>query len=298
MHINLTIYVLLQETHQKLSTHSSPLGLEMEIYLSISSQRILGVMKMDNQLRSKLSSSSSPREGRLLLKLAARKLPGLILGAGILAGSAGTGTLSSTNSFNLFGKTINSALSLAYGDRGLVPPFVVPTYPVGGGLPIAPVGGGLPIAPVGGGLPLAPVGPGGPILPLPARAAVKTAEQSVPEQTKITTVNSVQRTEQIEGSIPNILDQYMQIERLREKLLIEPKKSVNDPVASNVNIVTESVSQKLLTDQLPTFSSQIRTDQTLTQLDERLKQFLKQHNDLVDELNNRMYVKVPTVKQF
>jgi hypothetical protein len=211
--------------------------------------------------------SASSREGRFLFKFGAKQLQKLFLWSSFLANTAGTGTISTTNSFNLFGKTINSALSVAYGDRGFIPPIIGPPVP-----PVLPV---IPPVPVFPQVPAVP--PGIPVVPpfvqppfplVPFIPPVTTTANEVPRvvlpitasvengNSRITTVNG-----QPDATTQRqLLEGYVELEKRNEKLLNEYN-----------NIIKQQ--QKIASDQ-----------------NEQWRQFLNQHNLMVDKFNDRNYI--------
>ncbi|XP_069675282.1 uncharacterized protein [Periplaneta americana] len=127
--------------------------------------------------RSTRDVSATTREGRFLFSSPIKQLKqlkDLLLLTNLLSNSVGAGTLSTTNSFNLFGKTINSALSVAYGDRFFVPPLLPPVPPI----PVVP-----PIPPV----PPIPVLPPVPIFPPAIPPQIFPIRPAIPPVTTVVT---------------------------------------------------------------------------------------------------------------
>jgi len=224
--------------------------------------------------------SATSREGRFLFKSGFKQLQNLILWTNFLANTVGSGTISSTNSFNLFGKTVNSAVSIAYGDRFFIPPAIPPPIPPI--LPIVP-----PVPPI-----VNPLPPVLPPLPLPTLPVVPfippvtTTAVGKPSLLAPITVSAGITTPPIAGSVKKgnviitkgneqtdetkrrqILEEYMELEKKNQKLLSE----YNDIIKKQ---------QKMATNQ-----------------NEQWKEFLKQHNFVVDIFNDRTYANIPRVNK-
>ncbi|PSN30686.1 hypothetical protein C0J52_25584 [Blattella germanica] len=217
--------------------------------------------------RSARDVQSSTREGRVLFKFAAKQLKNLFLWGGAL-NSGSTGSLSASNSFNLFGKTINSALSLSYGDRFLYPPIVPPVAPI-----------------------FPPVVP--PVLPpAPFPVAIKSAVEADPG--RITNINGLQT------SVPNTGNNAFQTSLATNSAFLTSGQN-NEENAQRVNdqyIELEKMRQKIMSE--PVRNSPVRPEQTFRyvyapDVNEQWKQFLKQHNVMVDGLNSRLYMPLPRV---
>lgn len=222
--------------------------------------------------------SASSREGRFLFNFGAKQLQKLFLWSSFLANTAGTGTISTTNSFNLFGKTINSALSIAYGDRGFIPPVIVPPVPpVLPAVPPGPVVPPFPVVPpvipvvppvVRPPFPLVPFIPpvtttanGVPRVVLPIASSVGAGNPSNSagvenKNSRIATVNGQADA----TSQRQLLEEYVELEKRNKKLLSEYNNIIKQQqiIASNQN--------------------------------EQWREFLKQHNLMVDKFNDRSYI--------
>jgi hypothetical protein len=178
----------------------------------------------------------------------------------------GSGTIATTNSFNLFGKTINSAVSIAYGDRFFVPPVIPP--PV---LPVPP-----PVPPIVN--PFSPLRPQVPLLPfpiVPIPPITTTAIDRPPGLSQVTAggegveKGNVMITrgngQMDESKRRQMLEEYVELEKKNKKLLGE----YNDIIKRQ---------QKLATNQ-----------------NEQWKEFLKHHNIMVDKFNDKAYVNIHRV---
>jgi len=215
-----------------------------------------------------------------LFKFGVKQLQNLILWTNFLANTVGTGTISTTNSFNLFGKTVNSAVSIAYGDRFFIPPVVPPPVP-----PILPVVPPFPpiVNPLPPVLPPLPL-PTLPVVPLippvtttaiqrpsvlpPVRASAGTNTPPITGSVKtgnviITTGNG--QTDETKRR--QILEEYVELEKKNQKLLNE-----------YTDIIKEQ--QKIATNQ-----------------NEQWKEFLKQHNFAVGKFNDRTFANFPRVNE-
>jgi hypothetical protein len=173
---------------------------------------------------------------------------------------------------------------LAYGDRGFIPPVIVPPIP-----PVLPVVPPVPIIPPVPAIPpvpvIPPVIPVGPapfplvpfippvtttanevprvILRIPASvgpSVSKDSESAVKQDSRIAAVNG-----QAETTEQRLLEQYVQLQERNKKLLSE-------------------------------YNSIIRQQQKITfDQNEQWRQLLKQHNLMVDKFNDRNYINLPRV---
>jgi hypothetical protein len=222
--------------------------------------------------------SASSREGRFLFKFGANQLQKLFLWSSFLANTAGTGTISTTNSFNLFGKTINSALSLAYGDRGFIPPVIAPPVP-----PVFPV---VPPVPV---LPPVPVVP--PVIPVvppvvrppfplvPFIPPVTTTANGVPPAglpiTARLGANIPLNSASVENGNPRITTVNRQADATSQRQIFEEYMEL------------ENRNKQLLSE----YNNMIKQQQKIaSNQNEQWRQFLKQHNLMVDKFNDRNYI--------
>jgi len=246
--------------------------------------------------------SATSREGRFLFKFGVKQLQNLILWTNFLANTVGTGTISTTNSFNLFGKTVNSAVSIAYGDRFFIPPGIPPLVPPI--LPVVPPAPPIinPLPPVLPPLPpvfppfppvFPPLSSVLPPLPLPGLSVVPfippvtTTAVGKPSVLPPVTANAGITIPPIAGSVKKgniiitkgneqtdetkrrqILDEYVELEKKNKKLLSEYNYIIKEQ-------------QKIATNQ-----------------NEQWKEFLKQHNLAVDRFNDRTYAaNIPRVNE-
>ena len=218
-----------------------------------------------------------------MFKFGVKQLQNLFLWTNFLANTVGTGTISTTNSFNLFGKTVNSALSIAYGDRFFIPPVIPPPVP-----PILPVGPpvppilpvGPPFPPIVNPIPLSPlqvvpfIPPvtttafgKTPVLPSVTVSAGKTTPPLAASVKKGNVIIANGKEQTDETKRRQILEEYVELEKKNQKLLSEYS-----------DIIKEQ--QKIATNQ-----------------NEQWKEFLKQHNIMVDTFNGRTYANIPRVNE-
>jgi hypothetical protein len=219
--------------------------------------------------------STTSREGRFLFKFGAKQLQKLFLWSSFLANTAATGTLSTANSFNLFGKTINSALSLAYGNRGFIPPVIPP--PVPPVLPIVP-----PVLPVATSVqPVVPplLGPNFPLVPFIPPITTTANSEAPPIIFPITT--NVE-TASVKNENPRITPERGQINANTQRQLLDEYLEL------------EKRNQKLLSE----YNNLIKQQQKITiNQNEQWKQFLKAHNLMVDQFNDKTYINVQRVNE-
>jgi hypothetical protein len=192
----------------------------------------------------------------------------------------GFGTISTTNSFNLFGKTVNSAVSIAYGDRvfvpGPIPPPVPPILPVLP--PIPPIVNPLP--PVLPPLPLPPFAPV-PLIP-PVTTTAIVGPSLVPSVTASAGTNippvavSVKKGNVIVKKVNGQTDETKRQQMLEEYVELEKK---NQKILSQYNDIIKE-QQKIATNQ-----------------NEQWKEFLKQHNLIVDTFNDGSYANIHRVNE-
>jgi hypothetical protein len=209
---------------------------------------------------------ATSRDGRFLFKSGFKQLQNLILWSSFLANTVGSGTIATTNSFNLFGKTINSAVSIAYGDRFFAPPVIPPPVP-----PILPVFPPVlppivnPLPPLRPPLPFPPI----PIVPIPP---ITTTAIDVPQGLLPVTagVGGVQKGNVMISNGNRQMDETKRRQVLEEYVELEKKKN-----------------QKLLGEynDIMRYQQKIATNQN-----EQWKDFLKQHNAMVGKFNDRAYV--------
>jgi hypothetical protein len=230
---------------------------------------------VNRHIRSSRDLSTTSREGRFLFKFGAKQLQNLLLWTSLLTNSAGVGTISATNSFNLFGKTINAALSLAYGNRGFIPPGIPPPVP-----PVLPfVPPVLPVTPpIQRGVP--PIlGPTVPLVPLISPVTTIANSEAPPLLFPITTnvgpaitpfpasvtngnTRIIPGSGQTDASQRQLLEEYLELEKRNQKLLSE-------------------------------YNNLIKQQQQITiNQNEQWKQFLKTHNLMVDQFNDQTYINV------
>ncbi|XP_021914986.1 uncharacterized protein LOC110827550 [Zootermopsis nevadensis] len=196
--------------------------------------------------------STTSREGRFLFKSGAKKLQNLFLWSSLLANSAATGSLSTSNSFNLFGKTINSALSIAYGNRGFIPGAIPPLVP-----PVLPPFPILPIIPpvtTTANSETSPV-----IIPITRFGPIPSISASVRNENPRITPETSQTDETNQRQL---LDEYLELEKRNRKLLSQYNNLIKEQQRITIN------------------------------QNEQLKQFLQAHNLMVDQFNDKIYFNV------
>jgi hypothetical protein len=237
--------------------------------------------------RSARNLPTTSREGRFLFKFGAKQLQNLFLWASFLANTAGTGTIATTNSFNFFGKTINSALSLAYGDRGFIPPVIpAPVPPV---LPVAPPV--LPVTP-----PVLPVTP--PVLPV-VPPVLRPTLPGLPFIPPVTTTAN--------GGIPLVISPITA--SVGEAIPPVPTVKNGNPTVTNGSRQTDESKQRQLLEEylelekrnqkiLSEYNNLIKQQQKITSnQNEQWRQFLKQHNLMVNKFNDKSYINIPRVNE-
>jgi hypothetical protein len=218
---------------------------------------------VNRHIRSSRELSTTSREGRFLFKFGAKQLQNLLLWTSFLTNSAGVGTISATNSFNLFGKTINAALSLAYGNRGFIPPGIPPRIP-----PVLPLASPvLPITPpIQRGVPpiLGPTTANSEAPPLLFPITTNVGPAITPFPASVNNGNPIiiPGSGQTDASQRQLLEEYLELEKRNQKILSE-------------------------------YNNLIKQQQQITiNQNEKWKQFLKAHNLMVDQFNDQTYINV------